>query len=57
MAPNAEHLKLLRIVVREDFSRHRSEMLIKDITMVLGLLDKLDAKAVQAQRYALVFIL
>ncbi|RUS30680.1 pyridoxal phosphate-dependent transferase, partial [Jimgerdemannia flammicorona] len=50
MAPNVEYIKLLRVVVREDFSRHRCEMLIKDIQMVIQLLDKLDAKSVEAHR-------
>lgn len=31
MAPHAETLKLLRVVVREDFSRHRCETFIRDL--------------------------
>lgn len=31
MAPNAGTLKLLRVVVREDFSRHRCETFIRDL--------------------------
>jgi hypothetical protein len=31
MAPNAGTLKLLRVVVREDFSRHRCEIFIRDL--------------------------
>lgn len=38
MAPHAEKLKLLRVVVREDFSRHRCETLIRDLNAVRPLL-------------------
>ncbi|EIM86926.1 glutamate decarboxylase [Stereum hirsutum FP-91666 SS1] len=39
MAPHAEKLKLLRVVVREDFSRHRCETLIRDLNAVMKQLD------------------
>ncbi|OZJ01994.1 hypothetical protein BZG36_04690 [Bifiguratus adelaidae] len=42
--------ELLRVVVREDFSRARCEMLIKDILMVVKQLDKQDKKAIETSR-------
>ncbi|CAG8473841.1 1692_t:CDS:10 [Diversispora eburnea] len=35
MAPNTEHIKVLRIVVREDFSRERCDVLVEDIISCL----------------------
>jgi glutamate decarboxylase len=42
MAPHSEKLKLMRVVVREDFSRSRCDALIKDFAMVLDNLKKVD---------------
>eukprot|EP00249_Psilotum_nudum_P014269 c24745_g1_i1 orf=450-1925(-) len=39
MAPDAEHVHLLRIVIREDFNRTMAGRLLKDIHAVLGHLD------------------
>ncbi|KAI8061665.1 glutamate decarboxylase [Gongronella butleri] len=50
MAANLEHKKLLRVVVREDFSRSRCELLLRDMVAALKALDLLDAKAVEAHR-------
>lgn len=50
MAHELEHMKLLRVVVREDFSRSRCEILVRDILAVLKSLDKLDAKAIENHR-------
>ena len=36
MAPHSENLKLMRIVVREDFSRNRCDTLVNDIKLALG---------------------
>ncbi|ORZ01684.1 glutamate decarboxylase [Syncephalastrum racemosum] len=47
MAPKLEHLKMLRVVVREDFSRSRCEILVRDIIAALKSLDTLDEKAVE----------
>lgn len=44
MAPHSEKLKLMRIVVREDFSRARCDALIKDMTLVMETLKDTDAK-------------
>ncbi|KAI8333421.1 glutamate decarboxylase [Chlamydoabsidia padenii] len=50
MAPKLEHKKLLRVVVREDFSRSRCELLLRDITAALKSLDVIDQKTVEAYR-------
>ena len=47
MAPKSEKLKLMRVVVREDFSRARCDALIKDIKMATELLDSMDKKQVE----------
>ncbi|CCU76866.1 glutamate decarboxylase [Blumeria hordei DH14] len=39
MAPNANNLKMLRIVVREDFSRTRCNQLLRDLKQCLQFLD------------------
>ncbi|CAG8571660.1 6726_t:CDS:2 [Racocetra fulgida] len=42
MAPNIQHIKLLRVVVREDFSRERCDIFITDLMHTIDFLDKLD---------------
>jgi glutamate decarboxylase len=42
MAPNTKNLKMLRVVVREDFSKSRCDQLIDDIKLCLDVLDHLD---------------
>ena len=44
MAPHSEKLKLMRVVIREDFSRSRCDALINDIKLVVSELEKIDAK-------------
>ncbi|RMD42408.1 hypothetical protein DV735_g2742, partial [Chaetothyriales sp. CBS 134920] len=44
MAPHSEKLKMMRVVVREDFSKSRCDMLVLDIKMALDTLGKLDAE-------------
>jgi len=44
MAPNADKLKLMRVVVREDFSRSRAESLLEDLRMAVETLKQLDKK-------------
>lgn len=39
MPPNAEHISVLRVVVREDFSRSLAERLVSDIHKVLHEMD------------------
>lgn len=43
MAPDASNLKLMRVVVREDFSRSRCDLLVADIKMAVETLEKMDA--------------
>ncbi|KAL1914693.1 uncharacterized protein VTP21DRAFT_8104 [Calcarisporiella thermophila] len=52
LPPKAEKIKVLRVVIREDFARHRADLLVKDIMAALRLLDKLDIKAIYAKRDA-----
>ncbi len=47
MAPHTEDLKLLRVVVREDFSKSRCDQLISDIKLVMGILDEMDVKEIK----------
>ena len=44
MAPHSEKLKLMRVVVREDFSRSRCDQLISDIKLAVHTLDSMDDK-------------
>ena len=44
MAPHSEKLKMMRVVVREDFSRSRCDSLIKDMGIVLETLKNVDAE-------------
>ena len=46
MAPHSEELKLMRVVVREDFSRSRCDSLVTDFKIALDALNELDAKTV-----------
>lgn len=50
MAPNAGKLKMMRVVVREDFSRSRCDALVKDIALALHELKSLDEKSLQQQK-------
>lgn len=50
MAHAVEHMKLLRVVVREDFSRNRSEILIRDINSAIAALDLWDEKEAENHR-------
>lgn len=50
MAPNVEHIKMLRVVVREDFSRSRCEILVRDIIAALQSLDSTDEIAIEKKR-------
>ena len=47
MAPHSESLKLMRVVVREDFSRARCDTLVKDIKLAVDTLNKMDKKTVE----------
>ncbi|KJZ68210.1 hypothetical protein HIM_12397 [Hirsutella minnesotensis 3608] len=49
MAPNTDRLKMLRVVVREDFSRSLCDMLLSDIRLCLGMLDETDRESIERQ--------
>ncbi|GJN03734.1 hypothetical protein PR202_ga21210 [Eleusine coracana subsp. coracana] len=53
MPSNAEHVAILRVVVREDFSRSLAERLVSDIVKVLH---ELDARAAHAVKVASVAV-
>lgn len=58
MAPHSESLKLMRVVVREDFSRARCDSLLADIISALRACNKIDASKVEEQeRYVLFLVL
>jgi glutamate decarboxylase len=47
MAPHSEKLKLMRVVVREDFSKQRCDSLVVDIKMALQTLSEMDKKTME----------
>ena len=47
MAPHTNEMKMLRIVVREDFSRSRCDNLIADIRLCMEYLDAMDREAIK----------
>jgi len=49
MAPHTESMKMLRIVVREDFSRSRCDSLICDIKLCMSHLDSMDKETIRKQ--------
>lgn len=50
MAPNTENLKMLRVVVREDFTRSRCDSLITDIKQSQQLLGQMDQDSIKKQQ-------
>ena len=50
MAPHANNLKMLRVVVREDFTRNRCDSLIEDIRSSITSLENMDRETVKAQQ-------
>ncbi|KAE9982804.1 hypothetical protein BLS_003855 [Venturia inaequalis] len=50
MAPHSDQLRLMRVVVREDFSKSRCDALINDIKFAVQYFDKLDEKKVAEHR-------
>lgn len=50
MAPHANTLKMMRVVVREDFSRSRCDALIGDLLMAVRELSKMDETKLQLQK-------
>lgn len=47
MAPNTNNLKMLRVVVREDFSRSMCDTLIHDIKLCCSLLEEMDRETLK----------
>lgn len=50
MAPNAGEVKMLRIVLREDFTRSRCDLFLRDLQSSVDHLESIDAKSVEAGR-------
>lgn len=50
MAPHSEKLKLMRVVVREDFSRARCDSLVTDIKLALQTMDAMDKSTVEKHK-------
>lgn len=50
MAPNTNGLKMLRVVVREDFTRNRCDALINDIKLCTQVLEQMDAESIKRQQ-------
>lgn len=53
MAPHSEGLKMMRVVVREDFSRSRCDQLIQDIKLALDTLTSMDKQKLEAHQQAM----
>lgn len=49
MAPHTDDLKMLRVVVREDFTKNRCDLLIVDIKLCQGLLEQTDKETIKRQ--------
>lgn len=47
MAPHTKDLKMLRVVVREDFSKSRCDQLLEDIKLCVGVLDAMDREDIK----------
>ncbi|KAK3209309.1 hypothetical protein GRF29_69g1401296 [Pseudopithomyces chartarum] len=50
MAPHSDKMKLMRVVVREDFTKSRCDALIADFKLALETLDAMDAKRIQHEK-------
>jgi glutamate decarboxylase len=50
MAPHSDKMKLMRVVVREDFTKSRCDALIADFKLALETLDAMDAKHIKEQQ-------
>lgn len=47
MAPHTDDLKMLRVVVREDFSKSRCDQLLSDIKLCMEVLDQMDKESIK----------
>ncbi|KAK3293520.1 glutamate decarboxylase [Chaetomium fimeti] len=50
MAPHTNDLKMLRVVVREDFTKNRCDALIADIKLSQQLLEEMDRESIRKQQ-------
>lgn len=50
MAPHSEKLKLMRVVVREDFSKSRCDQLVADIKLAVETLNKTDKEKIDEEK-------
>jgi glutamate decarboxylase len=50
MAPHSDKMKLMRVVVREDFTKARCDSLIADFKLALETLDAMDAKKIEHEK-------
>lgn len=50
MAPHSDKLKMMRVVVREDFSRGRCDALVSDLQMAVDELKKMDDKKLEQHK-------
>ncbi|KAF2860243.1 glutamate decarboxylase [Piedraia hortae CBS 480.64] len=50
LAPHANHLKMMRVVVREDFSRSRCDALVQDIRMAFDELKRMDERKLEVHK-------
>ena len=50
MAPHTDNLKMLRVVVREDFTKNRCDALIADIKLSQQLLEDMDRESIKKQQ-------
>ncbi|KAG9245599.1 glutamate decarboxylase-like protein [Calycina marina] len=50
MAPKTNDLKMLRVVVREDFSKSRCDQLLADIKLCVSALDDMDKEAIKKNK-------
>ncbi|KAI9721186.1 MAG: hypothetical protein M1812_002347 [Candelaria pacifica] len=50
MAPHSEKLKLMRVVVREDFSKSRCDQLVADIKLAVETLNKTDKDKIDEEK-------
>jgi len=50
MAPHSDKMKLMRVVVREDFTKSRCDALIADFKLAIDTLDTMDAKRIEEHK-------
>ncbi|KAI9369651.1 pyridoxal phosphate-dependent transferase [Aspergillus egyptiacus] len=47
MAPRSNEMKLMRVVIREDFSAHRGGILVEDLRTAMGWLEEMDETTIK----------